>query len=134
MWLFTLHCKDEINYVCIVTYWTLGAWVELVAVPAALTSSYNYSDMLSACVWLAYDLYTVAKYIFYTKLVEESFKLIICMWSSELACHWLNLYLNRWSQFVQISLFQWINDNLLLTQHCTVPMFPSVVHSKFEDN
>ena len=34
--------------------------------------------MLSACVWLANDLYTVAKYIFYTKLVEESFLLIIC--------------------------------------------------------
>ena len=43
----------------------LGAWVELAAVPAALISITNYSYMLSACVWLANDLYTstVAKYI-----------------------------------------------------------------------
>ena len=39
-------------------------------VPAASISI----TMLSACVWLANDLYTsaVAKYIFYIKLVEES--------------------------------------------------------------
>ena len=40
----------------------LAAWVELAAVPAALTSVTIASYMLSACVWLA-------KYILYTKLV-----------------------------------------------------------------
>ena len=37
--------------------------------------------MLSACVWLANDLYTVAKYKFYTNYREESFLLIICTWN-----------------------------------------------------
>ena len=129
------HYTVLANCACIITYWMLGAWVELAAVPAALISITIASYMLSACVWLANYLYTVAKYIFFIRLVEESFLLIIWTWMSQLACHWLILiYIDGLSTVQKISLFKQINDYLLLTQHCTVPMLPSVVHSKIEDN
>ena len=58
---YTVKIKLVTIYVCIITYSTLGAKLELAAVPAALIAVTIAIITLSACVWLANYLSTVAK-------------------------------------------------------------------------
>ena len=101
IWLFTLYCKNKVIRLLRVHCSLLNTANACCC--SCMQLSYNYVKITchSACACLANDLNPVAKHyilILYMKVAKESFCWSSAlMWLRDLACHWLNLYSNRWS-------------------------------------